>query len=445
MNQQPIFSEREKEVIELLLQGKSNKQIALSLDISQNTVEYHLKNIYKKLGVNSRVEAVLRLGKSVGHDMSRPLGESVVEKNNEFAENDGKSLSLRRQEMNKKYKLGLFIIILGIVVFSSIVLFNSKNQLTEQAISLSLSPTEVIEFINPKGKILYVTTQNDFYIADADGFNAELVLSDSDAPYDLSPGPHIVNAALSPDAKQIAYVSDGYIYLKDIQTGQQNRLNDERMGGEYTSMQWSPDGERIGFDCYPRSISEICALDIETGHIDILTDSKMLGAIGMDGAYFGGWSQDGSKIGFCLKIAPQVSGRPATSLYWLDENTREVKMVFDEQEIQDALIGCTTLLPNGEKILFNVLLPDKSQHLYSVEIDGGNLKEILLSETKDQDAYLAPPIVFSPDNTSYYVNYCAMQLYMGVCTPAILSFDSKLLYQLNLKDVAIKSWVSGSP
>jgi hypothetical protein len=120
-------------------------------------------------------------------------------------------------------------------------------------------------------------------------------------------------------------------------------------------------------------------------------------------------------------------------------------MVFDEQEIEDALIGCTTLLPNGEKILFNVLLSDKSQHLYSVEIYGGNLKEILLSETKDQDAYLAPPIVFSPDNTSYYVDYCAMQLYMGVCTPVILSFDGKLLYQLNLKDVAIKSWVSGSP
>ncbi len=48
------FSKREKEVIELLLQGKSNKQIALALGVSQNTVEYHLKNIYKKLQVNSR-------------------------------------------------------------------------------------------------------------------------------------------------------------------------------------------------------------------------------------------------------------------------------------------------------------------------------------------------------------------------------------------------------
>jgi Tol biopolymer transport system component len=347
--------------------------------------------------------------------------------------------------MNKKYMLGLSVAILGIVVLSGIVFLNMKKRHVEQDTVPSSQSTAEIQFINPKGKILYATTQNNFYIADADGYNTKLILSDSDAPHDLSPEPHIANAALSPDAKQIVYVSDGFIYLKDIQTEQQDKLNDERMGGEYTAMQWSPDGRKIGFDCYPRSISEICVLDIETGHIDILTDSKTLGAIGMDGAYFGGWSWDGLKIGFCLKIAPQTSGRPATSLYWLDVNTREVKMVFDEQEIEDALIGCTTLLPNGEKILFNVLLPDKSQHLYSVEIYGGNLKEILLSETKDQDAYLAPPIVFSPDNTSYYVDYCAMQLYMGVCTPVILSFDGKLLYQLNLKDVAIKSWVSGSP
>lgn len=42
------LSEREKEVTEFLLQGKSNKQIALALGISTSTVEYHLKNIYKK-------------------------------------------------------------------------------------------------------------------------------------------------------------------------------------------------------------------------------------------------------------------------------------------------------------------------------------------------------------------------------------------------------------
>ena len=77
------FSERENEVIELLLQGKSNKQIALLLGISASTVEYHLKNIYKKLQVSSRTEAVLRLGKSVGSDNTSGLGKSTVEMNGE--------------------------------------------------------------------------------------------------------------------------------------------------------------------------------------------------------------------------------------------------------------------------------------------------------------------------------------------------------------------------
>jgi DNA-binding CsgD family transcriptional regulator len=56
------FSKREQEVLELVLQGKSNKQIAFSLDISVRTVEFHLKNIYAKFQVSSRVELILKLG-----------------------------------------------------------------------------------------------------------------------------------------------------------------------------------------------------------------------------------------------------------------------------------------------------------------------------------------------------------------------------------------------
>ena len=56
-----LFSAREKEVIAPLLEGKSNKQIALELGIAQRTVEFHLSNIYTKLGVISRTEAALKL------------------------------------------------------------------------------------------------------------------------------------------------------------------------------------------------------------------------------------------------------------------------------------------------------------------------------------------------------------------------------------------------
>lgn len=52
------LSKREREVLQLLTEGQDNHAIAVSLGISINTVEKHLKNIYKKLGVTSRSEAI---------------------------------------------------------------------------------------------------------------------------------------------------------------------------------------------------------------------------------------------------------------------------------------------------------------------------------------------------------------------------------------------------
>jgi len=57
-----LFSPGEQKVIDQLQQGKSNKQIALALYITESTVESHLTKIYAKLGVSSRAEAILRLG-----------------------------------------------------------------------------------------------------------------------------------------------------------------------------------------------------------------------------------------------------------------------------------------------------------------------------------------------------------------------------------------------
>ena len=63
-----ILSNREREVVKLLLEGKSNKLIASALHITQNTVEFHLKNIYTKNQVNSRTELIIKLGNSVVAD-----------------------------------------------------------------------------------------------------------------------------------------------------------------------------------------------------------------------------------------------------------------------------------------------------------------------------------------------------------------------------------------
>lgn len=83
------LSKREKEVVELVLQGKSNKQIATSLGISVRTVEFHLKNIYTKFQVSSRIELILSLGNATGHTLMEKLGSSTVEKQRENSENIG--------------------------------------------------------------------------------------------------------------------------------------------------------------------------------------------------------------------------------------------------------------------------------------------------------------------------------------------------------------------
>ncbi len=60
------LSRREQQVVALLLEGKTNKRIAFTLGISERTVEFHLGNVYAKYGVGSRVELILRLGRSTG-------------------------------------------------------------------------------------------------------------------------------------------------------------------------------------------------------------------------------------------------------------------------------------------------------------------------------------------------------------------------------------------
>lgn len=65
-NNSPHLSQREIEIITLIDQGLSRKQIAEMLYISQETAKTHLKNIYQKLEVNGKVSAV-KIAKSKGY------------------------------------------------------------------------------------------------------------------------------------------------------------------------------------------------------------------------------------------------------------------------------------------------------------------------------------------------------------------------------------------
>ncbi len=54
---QPRLSRREAEVLALLTHGLTTKALAIQLGISLNTANYHLSNLYRKLGTHNRVEA----------------------------------------------------------------------------------------------------------------------------------------------------------------------------------------------------------------------------------------------------------------------------------------------------------------------------------------------------------------------------------------------------
>ena len=52
------LSERELEILQLMAKGAANKEISAQLSIAQSTVKTHIANIFQKLGVNDRTEAV---------------------------------------------------------------------------------------------------------------------------------------------------------------------------------------------------------------------------------------------------------------------------------------------------------------------------------------------------------------------------------------------------
>ena len=58
--QPQLLSDRELEVLQLMASGAANKQIASDLTISESTVKTHVTNIFQKLDVNHRTEAVTK-------------------------------------------------------------------------------------------------------------------------------------------------------------------------------------------------------------------------------------------------------------------------------------------------------------------------------------------------------------------------------------------------
>jgi len=57
-NDRPRLTRRELEILRLVARGRTNRQVAQMIWVTDQTVKYHLANVYRKLGVGSRTEAV---------------------------------------------------------------------------------------------------------------------------------------------------------------------------------------------------------------------------------------------------------------------------------------------------------------------------------------------------------------------------------------------------
>ena len=57
---EPVISEKEQEILQLVAQGYTNKAIAIEMSVTQRTIENYLSKIFVRLNVESRAEAVLK-------------------------------------------------------------------------------------------------------------------------------------------------------------------------------------------------------------------------------------------------------------------------------------------------------------------------------------------------------------------------------------------------
>ena len=125
MKQINKLSRRELEVIHLLLQGKSNKLIAFALGVSVRTVEFHLKNVYAKLQVNSRMELVLKLGNTTGEAISEKLGRSTVARSRGKSENSDSRRS--KTDWAASHRIAVYLIGKELTMKKNIQKFHIAN------------------------------------------------------------------------------------------------------------------------------------------------------------------------------------------------------------------------------------------------------------------------------------------------------------------------------
>jgi DNA-binding CsgD family transcriptional regulator len=122
------LSEREREILTLVAKGASNKEIARELHISANTVKVHMRNIFTKVGANSRTEAAMFAVNTGIVDISGN-GSSV-----------GKPAETPQNHRNLFIGFGIVIILLVVGIFGFFVVKGSfaEDQVTANQSSVPI-------------------------------------------------------------------------------------------------------------------------------------------------------------------------------------------------------------------------------------------------------------------------------------------------------------------
>lgn len=167
MTENNTLTSRETEILALIAEGKSNKEIAAELFISVNTVKVHVSNIFQKISVTSRTEATIYAIEHSVVEFPRPAMEEL--KSMVSASNNTEPTAWK--VFQKKYWWMLLFLAVGLLIGLSMLLANSQifasPTSAPDAIIDSLSQerwTQAAVIPQPRAGMAVATAQNFIYV-----------------------------------------------------------------------------------------------------------------------------------------------------------------------------------------------------------------------------------------------------------------------------------------